>query len=484
VRGTVTRGTLYLGLQQIVAFLAMMALHVASGRYFGPEVYGLFFVVNAVITLLIVTFLSGIPHAVAKFTAEDTRQAFGILGRGFLIQCVLSVVLAVALASLAGPLARLLGNASYGPLLRIGALAIPLLALAHLFIHVLNGMQWFRRQALALVALNVFKTLAVLFALGYLKGGAHSAVWGLVAAAGLSTIVAGALCRHVRGGDGTSFPMVKLVRFGGQLALTYLAVAVWDQVDLLMLQSLGERAAEVGFLTAACALTGGLESIFFPLLVTLFPSISQSVAAGARADAAFYVRLAISYAFIIMCPLAFGSFFVAHDILDLFYGAEYLSAAYAIGPLVVATLFYILYEILDTFLRGSGQAALSFGIAGTLLLVHVALNFALIPGFQMQGVVVTMVITSGLAALVASIPVQRALDLQISWRPVVKIVFFSALSFVPFLLWHPQDSRLALVLAAGCLLFYVGMLVLAKVLTRDDWERIRELVHLVGPRQG
>jgi O-antigen/teichoic acid export membrane protein len=206
VRGTVTRGTLYLGLQQVVAFLAMMVLHVASGRYFGPEVYGLFFVVNAVLTLLLVTFLSGIPHAVAKFTAEDTRKAIGILGRGFLIQCALSIVLAVALASTAGPLARLLGNASYEPLLRIGALAVPLLALAHLFIHVLNGMQWFRRQALALGALNVFKTLAVLFALGYLKGGARSAVWGLVAAAGLSMIVAGAFCRHLRGGDRASFP--------------------------------------------------------------------------------------------------------------------------------------------------------------------------------------------------------------------------------------------------------------------------------------
>ena len=476
------RGTAVLGIQQAVALVTSTTLHVVTGRLLGPEAYGLFFVVHSVLSLGVWTFLAGLPDAVSRLTAENQRNALGILRTGVAYQAVVALLVAGVVYVSADPLAGLLGNDSLAPMLRLVSLAIPLTGVAYVYIQSLNGLHRFGRQAIALGALNVFNLVGVLLFLRVESGAVIGAVRGLVYAAGATAVIAVFLSHGTPRGDGPASGG-NLALQGLQFSMTYLAIAAWERVDLIMLQSLGNVPGDVGLFTAATAITAAPEAIFFPLLIALFPAIARSTAAGAVGETTWYMRKSLGYAFRGLCPLVVGSVFVGREILDVFYGDAYVNAGFAIGPLVLVVLFYTLYQLMDTYLRGSGRSALSVKIALSLLLVHVSLNFVLIPRFQLAGVLTTMVVTSILAAAVTGVPVSRLLALRVPWTSAIKIAVASYVAFVPFHFWNPGGLG-SLGLAVPCLAVYAGLLRLLRELDADDMGRARELARMVGLGRG
>ncbi len=477
--GSLAKGTAILGIQQAVAFLGMMTLHVATGRYFGPEIYGLFSVVHAVLSLLVFTFLTGLPHAVTRFTAENREAARSVLRLGVLFQSAIGIALALGLYVGAGAAARLLDNASLLPLFQWGALALPMTGIALLYAHGMNGLHWFGRQALVLGAMSVLKVVAVLSFLA-IGAGPAGAVRGLVFAAGGAAILALFLGRGIRGTE--PFPAGRLVRYATQLGATYLAVAIWEQVDLLILESVGSVAADPGLFAAVSAVTAAPESIFFPLILTLFPAISRSSAAGETGEIARYLSRSLGWAFRLLCPLVAGSFFLGNDLLGLFYGTEYLAAAFAIGPLMVAILFYTLYQLMDTYLRASGHGGLSWRIAGGLLIVHIALDLILVPRFQLVGTVATMVASSVLAAAIVAVPVCRRLGIRANPLSIAKVLAAAAVAFIPLALWDPGDGKESVLLSVPLLAVYGALLYAFREINREDLSRIRQLVAKVRGR--
>ncbi len=473
---SIVRGTLYLGFAQGVALLSMAAIHVLAARYFGAETYGDFAVVLAILSLLTVTFLMGIPHAVSKFTAENVRRASNILKKGLALQGGIAIVVAGVLYLTSNELSTFLGDTALATFLRIAAFALPATGLALVYIHTLNGIRAFAKQAVALGALNVFKMTGVLAFL-FLGFGLEGAMLGIVCAAVATLLVSAALCRGVQGGQ--SFDTRRLTIFGAQLAITYLAVEIWTQADLLMLQILGTRSQDVGLFGAVNTLRGVLDTIFLPLLIMLFPIIAQYMAVGDAPVVAHYIKKCITYVFLICSPLVVMTYFMGQDILGMVYGSQYLMAAFAVAPLLMSTLFYILYEVLDTFIRGSGKAALSLWIATGLLLAHLVLNWFLIPRYGLWGVVITNIVMSLVASLAAGIAVMQSLTLRIDWLSIGKILFCSLAVSVPFFLWQPDGGLGALLMALLCFGLYLCLLVAWKVIDSEDISRVRDLGYML-----
>ncbi len=469
---SIARGTLYLGAQQVVAVIPMIMLHVGTSRLLGPRLYGFLSVIQAILAILIFTVLMGIPHTISKFTAEDTRFAACLMKQGLFMQSGIAFILAAILYFSAEILSELLNNPHLVPLLRIGAFALPLTGLAFVFINTLNGIQAFRKQAIALGSLNIFKVTGILLfiVLGF---GVEGAVWGIVLSSAATLLVSALLCKGIMGSMSPDLRRISL--FSVQLIITYIIVEIAEYIDLLMLQSLGSKPEDVGLFNAADALTGSLESIFIPLLIVLFPAISQKVTAKETSTLAVYMRKSLYYAFIIVTPLVFGSYFIAREILTVFYGAQYLDAAFAITPFVIATLFFITYELLDTFIRGSGNVLLSLSLAGGIFIAHVTFNAILIPRYEIYGAVATNLITAVLSSLAAGIYVMRKLRLRIRWYLSGKIFFFSFVAFSPFLLWKPGNEVSCLLMAFVCLGIYGGLLIAGKVISHSELVKIRTL---------
>ncbi|GJL50146.1 MAG: succinoglycan biosynthesis protein ExoP [Nitrospirales bacterium] len=477
---TVTRGSVYLGAQQIVALLSMVAVHTCAARYLGPVAYGHFAVVLALLSILTLSLLVGIPNAVSKFTAEDRGSAGTILRKGLLVQSGIALGLCGLLYLAASSLAEFLGNPNLAPLIQFASLSLPCTGLAYVYIHSLNGIRAFAKQAVVLAASNVFKAIGILAFL-FFGFGLEGAVLGIVCAAVVTLLVSATFCRGVEGRQRCETR--KLTIFGAQLAITYLTVEIWNQSDLLMLQILGTQSEDVGLLGVVNTLRSILDTIFLPLFTMLFPIASQCLAVGDASVVAHYMQKGVTYVFLLVSPLVVITFFIGQDILGMVYGSEYLTGAFAVAPLLMSTLFYILYELLDTFICGSGNAFLSLRIAASLLLTHIGLNWFLIPRYGIQGVVITNIVMSLLATLAMWIAVKRLLTLRIDWLSIGKIIICSLGLSTPFLLWQAETGLGSVLMAVVCLGGYLCLLVTWNVIDTEAISRMKTMGKYVAYRE-
>lgn len=470
---SLTGGAALLGLHQAFAFLASSLLQVAVARYFGPEVYGAFAVVNAIMALILFTALTGIPHAVAGFVAGDPTCARSVVRTGLGFQVAFGTALGVAMFVLAEPIAAWFGDPYYAILLRWAALALPLTGAAYVWIFALNGLYRFGRQAVALVLLTGAKVGGVIIVLS-LGGGAHTAMQAIVLASAVSALGAAMLARGLPAG--ADVPARRIAHTSTQLGVTYLAVAVWDQSDLVLMRALGSSAADVGFLAAASAVAAAPGSLLAPLASALFPAVSRAAAAGRLDALRASVSDALDFAYRALVPVtAFGLVFGA-DIAELLFGTDYRSAGHAVAALLAGALAYALYEILDTVLRSGGRARLSWRIAGFALAVHVALSILLIPRFGLGGAAWTRLLSSSVALGAVAVAAGAMLGLRPRAVTVLRPVVAAAVAFAPFSL-HDPGGEIAELFAGGLgFLFYLGVLWLLKGIRPDDVWRVQEIV--------
>lgn len=464
-------GMVVLGAQQVFACVSALVIHVATGRLLGPESYGMFSVVSAVLQALTFVFLTGIPLAASKYTAEDDRFAASIRRKGLAIQSVAGLLAAALLYVGAHELAALLGNRDLAPLLRTGAFALPCLAVGHVYVYQLNGLRAFRKQAVALASLNLFKMLATLafLLLGYGLGGV---VRGWI----VSAVLFFAVSRWLGGGIAGSHEIAtrKLFRLGGLFFMVYLAVAAWGQIDLVMLEVLGNEPGDVGLFTAASTLAWAPASLFYPLLLVQFPSVSQAAGSGAPGEVRRSLERSLSLSFMILCPLVVGAHVAGRELLALFYGRQFAGAGFVLGPLAVGVLFFTIYEIMDTYIRAMGRGFASAGVTCTMLALHFVSNWILIPRFQLLGVAISAATMSVLACILAGAYLARVVQPRFPWASFGRTLALSVLAFVPYLLWSPRGPVLGIAALLPCLALYLGLLLRFEAAAAAEIRRIAE----------
>ncbi len=470
---SLTGGAALLGLHQAFAFFASSVLQVAAARYFGPEVYGVFAVVNSLLALLLFTALTGVPHAVASFTAAEPEHARSVVRSGLALQLALGVVLGAALFLLAEPLARAFGDPFFTGMLRWAALALPLTGAAYVWIFALNGLHRFGRQSAALVLLTGTKVAAVIIVLA-LGGGAHTAMQAIVVASAFAALGAAGLARGIPGSR--PFRPGRLASTGLQLGATYVAVAVWDQSDLMLMRALGSDAAHAGFLAAASAVAAAPGSLLAPLATALFPAVSRAAASGNLSALRASVSDAVDFAYRALVPVtAFGIVFGA-DIAELLFGTDYRGAGPAVAALLAGALAYALYEILDTVLRSGGRARLSWRLAAAALVAHVALSVVLIPRFGLDGAAWTRLLSSFLALFLVAVPAARWLGLRPRIVTILRPLVAASVAFAPFAV-HDPGGEIAELFSGGIgFVLYLGMMWLLRGIRPDDVWRVQEIV--------
>jgi O-antigen/teichoic acid export membrane protein len=476
VSSSLTGGVTFLTMHQVFAFLATGVLQVVAARAFGPEAYGTFAIVQSLLAVLLFTALTGVPHAVAAETARDADCARGVVRSGVVLQLLIGGVLGVAVFALAGPVASWLGDPLLADLLRWLAPALPLTGAAYVWIFALNGLHRFGRQAAALVLLTGTKAGAVILVILF-GGGAVAAMEGIAAAAALAVAGTAALLRDVPGLR--PFPLRALAGPSLQLGATYVAVAIWDQSDLLLLRAFGANAADVGLLAAASTVAAAPVSLFAPLATALFPAVSRAVAAGTLDSLRDSVSVAVDLAYRALVPLlAFGVVF-GPDLAAVLFGAEYRAAGRALAVLLVGSLGYAVYEILDTVLRAGGRARLSWQVAGVALLAHVGCGAVLMPRYGLDGAAWTRLLSSGIAVAAVGFPVARWLALRPGAVTVGRPLVAAAAAFVPFV-GHVPSGIGGLLLGGAGFLIYLGVLALLRGIHADDVRRVREITAILG----
>ena len=156
------RGTLLLASGWGVQLVAGYLLNSWLGQRLGPEVYGTYGVVMAVLLWVEVGAISGIPTAVQKFTAASRNQAAAILKAANRMQGVFVALLFGVAVALASHIAGWMGDRTLAGPLRLALWDIWVYSYFFIYLSLQNGFKKFGTQALLVAVYALNRRLRVL----------------------------------------------------------------------------------------------------------------------------------------------------------------------------------------------------------------------------------------------------------------------------------------------------------------------------------
>jgi O-antigen/teichoic acid export membrane protein len=445
----------------VAKVMAVLLLPVYT-RYIDPTGYGeVELLASSVILASIVVRLGMIESFLRFYFSDDDRERREALERravGFLL--VTTTILAGALASVAGPLSKLvLGHRDPGIFLIavLGLWTFTNLELAYALLRVRERIRTYAIASLANVAMTIAGSVVLVV-------GFNDGARGLLAANyGASTIVLVALwismSTELRP---RSVPRVEsfnvLLRFGLPTVPAEASVYLLSVVDRYFLR-VSRDAAAVGLYSIAVKLAGTVAFIVRGFQYA-WPPLAYSIRDDA--DAARVYGLVTTYYLLVSGWVVAALALLGRWVLRILAAPQFFPAHTA---LTWVSLGWALYGLWVVFLVIAGRAKVTtrnFPAALVGLAVNVALLFALVPSLGITGAGLALC-GAYLAMLVAMhLLTRRAFAVDFEWGRIIHLtVVFGALAVGGELLAPTHGAiglliRLALVAAMPVVLVLTG----------------------------
>lgn len=429
-------------------------------RVLGPEGVGQY--TFAVVTIGYLDILAnfGLGTLLTREVARDNSLAGRFLGNTLVARLGLWVASMAAVGLLLGPGA---GPMGITPDVATAILLLALALLPSLVASTLSSLfmayERFEYPAVVTVLTTLLK-----IALGV---AALATGWGIVGLAGVSVVVnvatvvilgglvVGVLVRpRPEFGSRSSWGML---RASYPLMLNNLLNSVFFRVDSFMLKPMAGDAA-LGWYGTAYKFIDGLGIISSSLTLALFPLLSQ-YAQSARESLARVFGFALKLLLMVSLPISVGTTLIAHEIILLFAGPEYL-------PHSAVALQLLIWFLPFSFMNGVTQYVLiaidqqrfitfSFLIATVF---NLAANLLLIPALGYLGAAITTVLSEWMLMIPFWYCLRRYLPpvplLSLAWRPAL------ASAIMGLQLWGLRDLNLLLAIALAPVTYGIGLLAL------------------------
>jgi O-antigen/teichoic acid export membrane protein len=334
--------------------LIALAGNVISARVLGPDDFGRFGLVLAVVTICGTLADAGLTYTAIKFIAQysaaNPPRAFAVARAYLLLRLLTGTVVAVAGIVLAAPIARgVLGYPALTPYLQLAFATLISLGLSSYPGTVLVALARFGRTGVAGV-LNAAITLAGILALlllGRLDLGTLIA-WNVVLPV-VSTLPAWALLpaawlpwRMARETGPAGAGVVReLIGFSKWMVVSTFGSILAAQGDLILLGRLASPGV-VGVYSVALTLAMRLDTLNQSLITVLMPRASRLAGAAAVRG---YTRQVLRGALILAAGLGAVAL-LAQPLIALLYGARYAGT----GGLFLALLVVVLFDLVTSSL--------------------------------------------------------------------------------------------------------------------------------------
>lgn len=469
------KGTIYLMVTNVIFIISGYAIHFGLARYLGPELYGVFGVILALLTISETLLMKGMREAVIKFTSEDEESASSIKNKALEIQTVFSLLVFIFLISLAPLIADKLNDISLVNCIRLSAFIIPVMALYSVYNGHLNGIRAFGKQAKTGIVYSLTKVFAV-FALVFIGLKINGAIIGYLIAALIGLLVAKHYCvfKTVEKND---FKVNKLIKFAVPLIIYSIGFTLLMNVDLLFVKAFMIDTAKTGFYTAAITLARTPFFILIALSATLLPSISKSIANNDSKLTNKYINQSLRYMLMLLIPGALLVSATSNDLISLVYTAEYINAAPSLSILIFGLTFLSVFVILTTIITASGKPKISMIVALMLVPIDIVLNLTLIPIYELKGAALATTITAFIALVIAAAYVFQRFGTLMNPISFVRI---SGASLIIYLvaIGYSISGVLLVVNYMFLFLVYLGLLWVSKEIKKEDIDVMKDIIFI------
>ncbi len=473
------RGALFIGAAKVFFMVSAFLQRWLLTRVVGSAEYGIFSVVNVVVSVINNATVQGTIQSVSKFTAEDDARADAVKRAGLRLQIVVGAALTLGFFLAAPLIASAYRDPSFVRWFRLVAPIPFFYSLYSVFIGSANGLRRFHVQAGFDIGFSTIKTVLLLG--GAAVFGVAGALGGFVAAALVILLAAVAvigISRPTAGGP--TFPVRRLAAFMVGIVLYTLLINLALNYDLILLRRF---AGVVAAAERANQIVGHYEAVrnfsLLPyqalLIITfvIFPLVSRSTFEQDRETTRAYVTQTMRYALILAAAMASVLCARPAGLLGLFYKPEYVDGATALPVLVSGIVALSLLGVAGAIINASGQPRVAVGLVAVTVGVGAAVAFLIVPG-QVPGAPMLNAAASATATGMAAgfvgalVYLRRRFQAGPPLASVIRVVVASSATLVAARLVPGEGKLLTLgVLVASGVVFLVALIVLGEFGPQD-----------------
>lgn len=269
----------------------------------------------------------------------------------------------------------------------------------------------------------------------------------------------------------------RIVRFGVLITIASAFSVLTTQVGILALAYLTNEH-EVGIYKLA--LTFGMvpmllgEGVILPLL----PLIKKSLVENSE-ETPKLIRLVVRYLLIFGLFFMGAGFVLARPIINMVFGATYLTAIWPLRYLLAASLLGLLYTVLLSISFMSSDLKIATKISATVAGLSLVGSLILIPLRGTRGAAISLFFSYAIGLILIGIWLHRRLQVSIEWRKYgIFILSLAEMMFI-LLLFINSMTTPSLRLIVGIILapgLYFTALLIQKGITLEEISRMIKIV--------
>lgn len=441
------KGNFYLAVSQAFFIVTNMAMHIYLGRRLGPEAYGIFGIISTLLVVNELIWLKGVYDTISKLVSEKESAAKSIIDYTAKALALSSLFIGAFYYFFAGAVAWLLRDSGLADYIRIVAFIFPIIGVATAFLGVLNGLRRFGVQALISILSNIVR-LSLVFVLVLAGFSVKGALIGLVAADLFKLAMAWTFCRHLVSGGG--FDRRRLWSFTGQLMFISVLTSLVMNIDLLAVKIILKDNLQTGLYTAVLTIAKVPLILAFPILITVLPVVSKSLADGNPAATERCIRQALRLVLIFVLPISLLLTATSKNLLALFYGSGYIEASSALKILILAGAVFSLRLIISNIILAGGDPGYITFVGGLSLMIGVVLLTFLTGKFGLEGAALASALTHFIGLVLMFRYIAKRYIIRRMSSSFARIALASLSASVPAFLFQPRGIAL--------LFWYTGLM--------------------------
>lgn len=374
---------------QIAKALIGLVISMLTARYLGPSNFGLINYAAALVAFFVPVMYLGFDSILVREIVNRPEAEGKTLGTALLfsfissIACIAGIVCFTSIAH-PGEKATIIVCALYSTLLIFQSLELLRF--------------WSQAKLLSKYAsiISVAAYLIVSAYKVYLLASGKSVYWFAVSnALDYMLIAAGFYIMYNKLSPqrlSVSFPLGwEMLKSGKFFIISSMMVVIFAQTDRVMLKFMMGDAA-VGYYSAAVTCANLVAFVFVAIIDSMRPTIFDSKKTD---QAAFEFKVSQLYSIIIYASLCVSLLLAicSYPVVRILYGADYLPAVNALRIIVWYTTFSYLGSVRNIWIVAEGKERVLWIINLSGALANVALNFALIPLWGINGAALASLLT-------------------------------------------------------------------------------------------
>ena len=408
-------------------------------RQFGPEVYGLFSLSIMIVGWFIAIFSLGLVDGIVRYVSfyrgkKDMGRIRYLIKISF-ITLFFSTLIAAAILFYSSDYISLtfFHNVNLSIFLKCFSITIPLILLAGIFLSILQAfekIQWYSFIRNILDNGTKLISLLILVYLGFSTGAViTSYILGFLILLFVSYWIARVKIPQVFAKGNLSKKskleiVSSLFSYSLPLVLSGLTLTLFGEIDTFAIGYFKDMV-QVGIYNSALPISVLLGIVPALLIPLFFPLITKEFAKKNNDLITQMSKQVVKWIFILNLPFIILMVIFPGAIINLFFGADYLSAAMSLRFLSIGTFFYSIFIISENLLSMAGKTKIVFFNILTAAILNLILNIILVPKYGISGAAFSTMVSYILWGTLSFIQTRRHLAIVPFRRKIIQILLIS-----------------------------------------------------------